>query len=529
MSATFYRKYRPERFADVISQEQAATVLTQSLIRDKVAHAYLLTGPRGTGKTTLARLFARALNCSKRKGAEPCGKCPHCVAMNNHQALDVIEIDAASHTGVDHIRELKETIHTSPVLGSHKVYIVDEAHMLSIGAWNALLKTLEEPPAHVVFILATTNVTKVPETILSRSIRLDLRRFPLESLLEKLRKIAKAEKIDIDDESLLIIARAAQGGMRDAEVLFTQVATLEESPIRADRVALLLGATTLESITGVLKAVGERNLSGGLTIVRTLGENGAHLVHFVGNLLQYLRQALYASVDPGSIKTFAVDFTEAERKMLSEIATLLGSDAIVECMERFQEAEQMMKVTPLPELPLEIALVKLIPEGKPDRTPPASPQDTVKKEIPVSPQSTAPTPKAITQAPPEKPLAPPVTAAVPAQENMGTVDLSRVRREWRAILQHAKHLNASLGVALSTTELFVGEENYVVLEVKYPFHKDRLEKPENRLTIDTAFATILGFRVPWIVRVAKREEETQSPLLNQALEALGGKLVQNES
>lgn len=527
MSATFYRKYRPERFADVISQEQAATVLTQSLIRDKIAHAYLLTGPRGTGKTTLARLFARALNCSKRKGAEPCGKCPHCVAMNNHQALDVIEIDAASHTGVDHIRELKETIHTAPVLGSHKVYIVDEAHMLSIGAWNALLKTLEEPPAHVVFILATTNVTKVPETILSRSMRLDLRRFPLESLLAKLQKIAKAEKIDIDDDALLIIARAAQGGMRDAEVLFTQVATLEESPIRADRVALLLGATTLESITGVLKAVGERNLPAGLQIVRTLGENGAHLVHFVGGLLQYLRQALYASVDPMSLKTLALDFTEAERTTLSDIAKLLGSDRIVECMERFQEAEQMMKVTPLPELPLEIALVKLIPEAKNTPSTPAPSSDTVQKPVVQAKKETPPV-AAASVAIPIAPVRPPVTEKVPVKSD-ATVDLSRVRREWRAIQEHAKHLNASLGVALSTTELFVGEENYVVLEVKYPFHKDRLEKPENRLTIDTAFATILGFRVPWMVRVAKREETPDSPLLNQALEALGGRLVQNES
>ncbi len=540
MSATFYRKYRPEHFADVISQEQVVTVLTQSLIRDKVAHAYLLTGPRGTGKTTLARLFARALNCKDRGSlrpaqsafakAEPCGKCPHCVAMNNHQALDVIEIDAASHTGVDNIRELRDTIATAPVLGSHKIYIIDEAHMLSIGAWNALLKTLEEPPAHVVFILATTNVTKVPETILSRSLRLDLRRFPLESLLEKLAKIAKAEQIDIDDDALLIIARAAQGGMRDAEVLFTQVATLEESPIRADRVALLLGATTLESITGVLTAVGQRNLPAGLKIVRELGETGAHLVHFVGGLLQYLRQALYASVDPASLKTLALDFTEAERTTLSNIAKLLGNDRVVECMERFQEAEQMMKVTPLPELPLEIALVKLIPEEKGSTGPSHPVAETLQEKPTPNVTPAPPQPKSISRAPMEQKTA--TKEAVPTEastENTTSVDLSRIRREWRAIVEHAKHLNASLGVALSTTELVIDEENHAILEVKYPFHKDRLEKNENRLTIDTAFATILGFRVPWMVRVAKREEAPKSPLLNQALEVLGGKLVTDNS
>ena len=202
MSETFYRKYRPFQFKDVIGQETAVTVLTQSLVTGKLAHAYLFTGPRGTGKTTLARLFAKALNCSKRKGFEPCGKCDHCIAFVDGRSLDVIEIDAASHTGVDNIRELLETVTSAPVLGSHKVYIIDEAHMLSIGAWNALLKTLEEPPAHVVFILATTNAAKVPETILSRTLRLDLRRFPVDMIIAKLEKIAKAEKLKVEKDAL---------------------------------------------------------------------------------------------------------------------------------------------------------------------------------------------------------------------------------------------------------------------------------------------------------------------------------------
>lgn len=541
--STFYRKYRPDRFADVIGQETAVAILTQSLIRDKVAHAYLLTGPRGTGKTTLARLFAQAMNCSARKknSPEPCGKCSHCVAMQDHQAIDIVEIDAASHTGVDNIRELRDTIATSPVLGSHKVYIIDEAHMLSIGAWNALLKTLEEPPAHVVFILATTNIAKVPETILSRSLRLDLRRFPLEQLVAKLQRIAKAEKIDIDDESLLMIARSATGGMRDAEVLFTQIATLEESPIRVDRTALLLGATTTASIVTLLQAIATHNLLQGLSLVRTLGEQGAHMTRFVGNLLQYLRQTLYASVDPKSTRSLALDFTKGEQAELLALAQALGSDRIVECMERFQEAENLMKYSPLPELPLEIALVKLIPHSPPTtnhqrpggkgNTPPATPsKDT--STSPQSPRTSSPT-VPIKETPTEKEatVSPRTTreAHEASEAKEATpLDLSHIQREWRAIIAHAKHLNASLGVALSTTELVVKESAPVTLEVRYPFHKERLEKPENRLTIDTAFATILGFPVPWVVRVAARSE-VESPLLSQALEALGGKLVQNES
>lgn len=535
MSATFYRKYRPSRFADVIGQETAVAVLTQSVLRDKVAHAYLLTGPRGTGKTTLARLFAQALNCSARKknSAEPCGKCPHCLATENHQAIDIVEIDAASHTGVDNIRELRDTIATAPVLGSHKVYIIDEAHMLSIGAWNALLKTLEEPPAHVVFVLATTNVTKVPETILSRSLRLDLRRFPLEHLVTKLKKIAQAEKIDIDDESLAMIARSAEGGMRDAEVLFTQIATLEESPIRVERTALLLGATTTTSLSTLLRTVAAHDLPAGLGLIRQLGESGAHLNHFVEHLLRYLRQALYAAVDPASAKSLTLDFTPVERDELTAIATKLGSDRVVECLERFQEAETAMKYSPLPELPLEIALVKLIPHspstnndqsGGTGNGAPATP--------PKATTSTPPSPRTSSPAAPAKEIQAKKEVAVvsPGGALEAPLDFAKVKREWRAIVEHAKHLNASLGVALSTTELAQDENGRVMLEVKYPFHQDRLDQSENRLTIDTAFATILGFRVPWQVRVTRRTEATEQPaIITQALESLGGKLVSDNS
>lgn len=529
MSATFYRKYRPDRFADVIGQETAVTVLTQSLLKDKVSHAYLLTGPRGTGKTTLARLFAAALNCSKRKKAEPCGTCPHCLAIKNHQALDIIEIDAASHTGVDNIRELKDTISTAPVLGQYKVYIIDEAHMLSIGAWNALLKTLEEPPAHVVFMMATTNIGKVPETILSRALRLDLKRFPLDQLVAKLGKIAKAEKIDIDDESLLLIARSAQGGMRDAEVLFTQMATLEEPPIRIDRTTLLLGATTTSTLANLLKAISEKDHETALRIIRELGEQGINMSHFSEHLLQYLRHALYLSVDTTGTISLEADFTESERAELAHLATALGSERIVECLERFQEAEAAMKYSPIPELPFEIAIVKLITlvrgelsvstsNTPPSPTTPASPANRPSqpspREVPTPSQ-----PKAVaTQPSVAKDTAP-----------VDTSSLAKVASRWPAIVAHAKSLNASLGVALSTTELSL-EGGVAALKVKYPFHKDRLEKPENRLTIDTAFATILGFRVPWEVRVTETAStNSHPPIINQALEALGGKLVPNES
>ncbi len=235
---TLYRKYRPQRMEEVSGQEHVLAVLKNAITEGRVAHAYLFSGPRGTGKTTIARILAKRLNCQESNGTEPCGKCPQCVAHANRANLDLIEIDAASNRGIDEIRALKDRIGLAPASGKYKVYIVDEVHMLTKEAFNALLKTLEEPPSHAIFILATTELHKVPETIKSRCQTFLFKRASVQQLIERLNKISKSEEIEIDEAALRLIAHHSEGCYRDAESLLGQVLSLKTNKITKNDVAV---------------------------------------------------------------------------------------------------------------------------------------------------------------------------------------------------------------------------------------------------------------------------------------------------
>ena len=353
-----YRKFRPDNFADVKGQDHIVTTLTNQIKHNRIGHAYLFCGTRGTGKTTVAKILAKAVNCEHPVNGSPCNECAMCKAIQAGTAMNVIEIDAATNNGVDNIREIREEVSYRPTEGKYKVYIIDEVHMLSVGAFNALLKTLEEPPSYVMFILATTEAHKIPITILSRCQRYDFHRITIDTIAARLDELLKVEGIEAEEKAVRYVAKAGDGSMRDALSLLDQcIAFYLGQELTYDKVLEVLGAVDTEVFSKLLRKVIQGDVTGSIHILEELIVGGRELSQFVGDFTWYMRNLLLVktSEDPEE----AIDVSSENMKLLKEESTMLDVETLMRYIRIFSDLSNQIRYATQKRVLVEIALIKL--------------------------------------------------------------------------------------------------------------------------------------------------------------------------
>ncbi len=505
-SPVLYRKWRPQRLTEVVGQGYVTRTLLNALATGRVAHAYLFTGPRGTGKTSTARILAKAVNCLENGRGEPCGACTMCEAIADGRALDLIEIDAASNRGIDDIRALREKINFAPNEARHKVYVVDEVHMLTTEAFNALLKTLEEPPPYAIFVLATTEVHRVPVTILSRCQRFDFHRIPQADLVGYLATICEAEHIAADPAALDLIARSANGGARDAVNLLEQVEVAGDGEVRLEAVQQLLGLTGDPRSVELVKRIAEDRLGEALALVQRVAEDGLPLAQFGKEVAGHLRSLLLLKA-----RTGGVDLAPELATELGHLAQRMPLDRVVQALRLFSQMD--FRGDASSSLPLELALVDtLLAEVGEGAGHGASPEPAHLRPAPV-PRPSGIGDRGRVPAPVREPEAP-TPRAVPT----GPLTVEELRVLIKEVkIPQLKFIESLLRNGCSIEDVDGG---FITLGFRpgLASHKERVERPESLRLVEEAVKELTG--TPYRIRCTLVEQPPGAPSSG------GGHLVQ---
>ncbi len=494
MAEALYRLYRPQTFADVVNQQHVKITLQHALDQDRVAQAYLFAGPRGIGKTTLARILARAVNCTKRaQGGEPCNACPSCTAILANQSLDIVEIDAASQTGVDNVREnIIQSARSIPAMATRKVFIIDEVHMLSMSAFNALLKILEEPPAHAMFILATTEVHRLPETIVSRTQRFDFKKVSIDDIVVRLQKLTLAEKRQLDDDVAFRIARRSGGSVRDAETMLGQVFSFEEKRITTAIADMVLPRSDQQVVIELLTDIIQQRTVVALDRFHIFCEEGGDVPNLVHDLILTTRALLLITVDASLIQQISADFERGDVERLNELASSTTVDVIQKIIEAWLIAERRLSQAVMIELPVELAIIICTTETA---------KMPVNKEI--IPAKKMNEPKIIPErVDVEKIVSPPT----PAKKH-GTLTIQAVRDVWQTIQRTIGKTHPSVGLTIQQATIGDLQDEEVILHVPFKLHADRLSDPKYSKPLLEALHEALGQSVRISVMV------TDAPVL----------------